>query len=211
MEWKRRITPLDEKAAEFVEKYFDDMRLAQGSIVEKYLWLYYTDGHKEYSLPDFWQYQLDVSNYSFKIGQLDNAAGETDNIAYTVTIDREHENDNIILLHELIHVFQGLYAYRETPPIINLDGEKISAVVYPFIRDVLFIELYNKLKNKINNLDALILEHANIHSGVSITNIGGNHDVLFLLKSLDLDLRLNYPLGTVCGYDRETMFNVKAT
>lgn len=29
---------------------------------------------------------------------------------------------------------------------------------------------------------------------------GGVHDLLFLLKSFDLDLRMNYPLGTVFGY-----------
>ena len=31
---------------------------------------------------------------------------------------------------------------------------------------------------------------------------GGLHDVLFLLKSFDLDIRKGYDLGTVFGYGR---------
>lgn len=37
---------------------------------------------------------------------------------------------------------------------------------------------------------------------IKIAQAGGNHDILFFLKSLDVDLRCGYTLGTVCGYGR---------
>ena len=50
---ERRIwTFLEEKAYDFAEVYFDDLRLSKGSIAEKFLWLDYVNGGKEYSLPD---------------------------------------------------------------------------------------------------------------------------------------------------------------
>lgn len=195
-------TDLDNKAEELQEKHFQDMRLEKGSIVEKYIWLSYTDGHSEYSLPEEWQQQLDANNYTYTIGQLrENISGETNNLTRTVTIAPQYENDNTVLLHELIHVFEALYNCKES--FYNPYGEKVDASVYPFIRDALLLALYNDLKVKIPDLDNRILAHANIYSGINIANEGGNHDILFLLKSLDLDLRLGYKLGTVCGYGRE--------
>ena len=35
---------------------------------------------------------------------------------------------------------------------------------------------------------------------------GGLHDVLYLLKGFDLDIRREYPLGTVFCYERSDMF-----
>ena len=37
-------------------------------------------------------------------------------------------------------------------------------------------------------------------------NKGGLHDILFLLKSFDLDIRKRYPLGTVFSYGRQNEF-----
>jgi hypothetical protein len=85
----------------------------------------------------------------------------------------------------------------------------VAPCIPPFIRDALLISFYNDLKGKLStcnpgypnaDLDSLILDHAHFHNGKTITMIGGEHDVLFYLKSLDLDLRLGYQLGTVCGY-----------
>jgi len=65
------------------------------------------------------------------------------------------------------------------------------------------LELYKKLSSQIEDLDSRILAHANIHSGTDIAQRGGSHDILFLLKSFDLDLQCGYKLGTVCGYGRD--------
>lgn len=199
---------LDVKADELARMYFDDMRLTKDSIVGKYLILSYTDGPKEYSLPDEWEWQLNAINYSFKVGEQEaGVAGSTNHITRTVTIAPKYENDDTVLLHELIHVFEGLYNLKEG--FTNNYGDKIDADVYPFIRDALLLALYNDLRAKIPDLDSRILAHANIYSGTNITNEGGNHDILFFLKSLDLDLRLGYKLGTVCGYGREDFGQAK--
>ena len=196
-----RPTPLDCKASEYTEIYFDDMRLVKGSIIEKFLSLTYTSGGTEYCCPDEWSYQLNANNYRYIVDELpENTAGLCDNRDRTVTIAPEYENDDAVLLHEMIHVFIGLYGCKDD--FINPFGEKISICIPTFIRDALLLCLYNHLSEKIPDLDDRILAHANVHSGIEITLEGGNHDILFFLKSLDLDLRKGYPLGTVCGYGR---------
>ena len=47
------------------------------------------------------------------------------------------------------------------------------------------------------------VRNLNSTNASGITNAGGSHDVLFFLKSLDLDLKLGFKLGTVCGYGRD--------
>jgi hypothetical protein len=69
--------------------------------------------------------------------------------------------------------------------------------------DILMISLYNELKSKIDDLDSRILNHTHSIPQVRITEQGGSHDLLFFLKSLDLDLRCGFKLGTVCGYGRD--------
>jgi len=196
-----KATALDERASELSEKYFDDMSLKKGSIVENFFLLKYEDGHTEYDLSYEMSNTVNANNYQYVVGTLENAAGETNHTKHTITIAPEYIHDDVILLHEIIHVFEGLYSLRD--PYENHFGDQVEPCVYPFIRDALLICLYNDLKTKIPDLDSRIIAHANIYSGVEIANQGGNHDILFYLKSLDLDLRLGYPLGTICGYGRD--------
>lgn len=192
---------LDNKAAELSEKYFNDMRLEKGSIVEKFFLFKYTNGRTAYDLPDEFSNTLNVNNYRYVVGTLEKAAGETNHITRTVTIAPEYENDDNVLLHELIHVFEGLYDLEYE--YINHYGEKVEPHIFTFIREALLLSLYNDLKGKIDDLDSRILAHANLHSGTAIYNKGGSHDILLFLKSLDLDLRCGLKLGTICSYGRD--------
>jgi len=72
-----------------------------------------------------------------------------------------------------------------------------------FYRDIVFLCLHNDLKAKISDFDDLIISHSHVTNGQNITLRGGEHSALFFLKSLDLDLRCGYKLGTVCGYGRD--------
>lgn len=65
--------------------------------------------------------------------------------------------------------------------------------------------LYKDLRNKIPQLDEIITGHAHLLTGSTIYRSGGLHDILFLLKSFDLDIRMGYSLGTVFayGYDED--------
>ena len=69
-----------------------------------------------------------------------------------------------------------------------------------FFHDALYWSLYSSLKKKIPGLDEIISGQAHILSSSEIYKTGGLHDVLFLLKSFDLDIRMSYPLGTVFAY-----------
>ena len=74
--------------------------------------------------------------------------------------------------------------------------------LHPFYREILILCLYKKLSAQIPDLYDRVVAHTNEIFGIKITKSGGNHGVLFFLKSLDLDLKMGYALGTVCGYGR---------
>ena len=56
------------------------------------------------------------------------------------------------------------------------------------------------MSRKISDLDQRIQAFTHLSDQQKLDAIGGCHDVLFLLKSYDLDLRMEYPLGKVLGY-----------
>ena len=62
------------------------------------------------------------------------------------------------------------------------------------------MSLYLDLKNKINDLDKRISDLSYLYSLSSIRRFGGEHNLLFLLKSFDLDIKRGYELGTVFSY-----------
>ena len=126
---------------------------------------------------------LDVFNY--KVEPLKDCGGYVDPRDFTIAIDPEHMTKRV-LLHELIHIYE-----------FALD------LVPKFYHDVILICLYNALKDKVMDLDDKIRNHANIYSCDLVAAKGGDYDILFFLKSLDLDIRLGYKLGTVCSYGQD--------
>ena len=100
------------------------------------------------------------------------------------TEDEKKKKDSIIL-HELIHLHE--FVINDLPL---------------FYHDTLYWVLYTDLKEKIPELDEIITRHAHILTESKFYSKGGLHDILFLLKSLDLDIKKGYPLGTVFDYDR---------
>ena len=77
-----------------------------------------------------------------------------------------------------------------------------------YMHDMLYWALYQALKEKIPKLDEIITGHAHLLTGSMLFEEGGLHDILFLLKSFDLDISMGYPLGTVFGYGRIDDFKV---
>ena len=76
----------------------------------------------------------------------------------------------------------------------------------PYAKDIVFWALYQNLKTKINNLDQIISRHLLLLNTRDINLGGGKHDLLFLIKSLDMDLRLKKEFGTVYGYEQREFF-----
>ena len=91
--------------------------------------------------------------------------------------------DDVVILHEMIHLHEGV----------------INDLPFNF-HDVLYWALYQDLRKKIANLDDAISRYAHVLNESDLYSRGGLHDVLFLLKSFDLDIRQGYPFGTVLGY-----------
>lgn len=74
------------------------------------------------------------------------------------------------------------------------------------MKETLILELYKNLFPKLKNLDDIIYNHANISHNSDLREMGGYHGLLFMLKSLDLDLRLNNDLFTIFGYNYNKTF-----
>ncbi|MDO5785819.1 MAG: hypothetical protein Q4P20_12230 [Eubacteriales bacterium] len=107
----------------------------------------------------------------------------------SICISPDLIDDDTVLLHEMIHFYES--AVNELPL---------------YFHDALLWSLYSDLKGKIPKLDAIITDNAHILIESTLYTDGGLHDILFLLKSFDLDIRNGYPLGSVFGYGREERF-----
>ena len=183
-EWNLKI-----KFESLFEDYFEEVRFEPDSITGEYLKVN-INGHDTYIDP--YEEVINLCEYfEYQITQLEgDTAGCVDVINKVVTIDPEYINDENVLLHELIHMVEAQY---KTLP--------------SFYYDIEFIALYNKLSKKIQNLNEIILQHTHILNANDVAESGGSHGILFLLKSIEIDLRKNYELGTICGYNRTEMFD----
>ncbi len=97
--------------------------------------------------------------------------------------------NDLTVLHEMIHLH-----------------ECVIDQLPMYWHDMLYWALYKDLRNKIPELDEIITRHAHMLNESDLYALGGNHDILFLLKSFDLDIRTGYPLGTVFAYGRANDF-----
>ena len=113
----------------------------------------------------------------------DNIAGSYDCKKRLLTVSTKAIHDDAVILHEMIHMYEDV-----------LNRQPI------FYHDALLWLLYTDLREKISDLDTILNKHTHIAVGQSIYTKGGLHDVLFLLKSYNLDLWMGYPIGTVFRY-----------
>ena len=128
-----------------------------------------------------------------EVKDLENCEGYYDHKNKVLCLDTKLADDDSSLLHEMIHLHEG---------VIN------DLPLY--FHDMLYWALYSDLRNKIVGLDDAISSHAHILNESTIYSSGGLHDILFLLKSFDLDIRMGYPFGTVFAYGRvEDFKNLK--
>lgn len=187
-EWWVKRTPdeleLHSKILDYEAEFFKDMRFEENSIIHDFLAYTDEDGNEYF---DECFYDLQSSKYRFYVKTFeDDTMGETDLSEHVITISPTYKNDKTVILHEMIH------AYANTLNEVN-----------PTHKDILLLTLYNNLKEKIQDIDNRILSHAHDLLQFDVTLTGGYHDVLFFLKSLDLDLKCGYKLGTICGYGRD--------
>ena len=130
--------------------------------------------------------QLEYFMYSwfvFGVEDLGGSLGCYSPLEYKLTVAPECINRDDVILHEMIHLHEAV-----------LDG------LPTYFREAVLYCLYKTLRDKIPNIDDRIEAHGHILNESNLSEIGGRHDILFLLKSFDLDLSMGYPLGTVFGY-----------
>jgi hypothetical protein len=177
------------KVLEYEKAYFEDMTFQPESItgdifVECEQHIFSKRKNKEYwPLPES-GFDLSISQCSFKIKRIKGAQGRYNHKSKTVFIHPEF-NVQATILHEMVHVYD-----------FTLD------LTYPYpLRDIVLIQLYNKLKGKIKDLNRLIMvwaHYPNQHE--IICSKEGEHGVLFMLKCLDLELRIGFPFGEISGF-----------
>ena len=123
--------------------------------------------------------------FRFKVEPLESCDGVFSHADQTLTVTTEALENDSTILHEMIHLHE--FEINELPM---------------YFHDMVYWALYKDIKKKIPELDDIITVHAHLLTGSTIYSSGGLHDILFLLKSFDLDIRMEYPLGTVFAYGR---------
>ena len=174
------ITEAMFKAMEFEARYFEDMTLQQWK--ESVLKTLYDWGNvSPVTIENVKFYALEAEEDSPVTGQYDPEAK---------TISLRDRCDGVVLLHEMIHHYE--HSLRRLNPALC---------------ELLTVQLWDKLKERIGDLEERALRFLEIveHNGLEAS--GGEHGLLFLLKSYDLDIRLGLPLGTVMGYGHAEEYN----
>ena len=94
-------------------------------------------------------------------------------------------DDDFPILHEMIHM-----------------NEFVPGICPQYYRDVVLHCLYQKLSRRMGagKLNQRIRDHLQIANQRSYAESVGTHDLLFLLKSFEIDLKRGYRPGTVFGY-----------
>ena len=193
-EWYQSATAeekhLVQRVSHFVSK-FDDMLFKPHTVIDPFIKIE-INGMVGYDENPFLA-NFDETTYSYIVKPLDNdVAGYFSKDDKVLCVAPEYLHMDSVILHEMIHMIE---CHLEDFP--------------KFYHDAVLICLYKHLRKEIQNLDDLILAHSHLLRGEEITARGGNHDILFLLKSFDLDLKFGYKLGTVCGYNRTELFGTE--
>lgn len=197
IEWITKIASEEEKRLvekiEDFEEYFKDMLFEPDSIItdltkcqfkEKEQWVDST-----IIRPEELEY-FSINMFHYKVEETkESIGGFFDEKAQLLCISRKYIDDDATILHEMIHLHE--FVINKLPM---------------FYHDTLYWGLYIYLREIIPELDKIITDHAHILTEYDIYSRGGVHDILFLLKSLELDVRRAYPLGTVFSYGRENDF-----
>ena len=192
-EYRNSMTPDDEELYTKIMEYeelFDDMCFMPNSIIHDFTTYSIEDdegGFEEVTN----EYYFELSNQKWRVYvdtiSEEGTLGFSNDFERKIVIDHKHKDDKSVILHEMIHAHEAI----------------LNRLLSSYYCEILLICLYKKLKDKIPDLYDRIVNFANVEIGSYISLKGGEHGILFLLKSFDLDLRCGYKLGTVCGYKQD--------
>lgn len=169
------------------EGFFSDMLFSEDSLTCKFLY-----GKDASNREATWSLPVQIANFEpelFSYHVIDvgpNRDGcfkpKEYSLNFSPSILDNPDRCNLAILHEMIHM-----------------TEFIVDLLPPYYHEVILYALYKDLCAKVPDLDKQ-LSCASIPWYYWVESKGGTHDMLFLLKSYDLDLRMGYNLGTILGY-----------
>ena len=171
------------KAVHFIKEcsYFSDMEYDYDNPYCQFLLAYYEN--PDYNSPNFAdRFFPKLSNFRYEDlkGRVLSTFDKEGSIMI-INSDLDEEEENIALLHSLIHYYE----------------DKLNNVSYHY-HDILVIALYRSLSRKVEDLDNLIIEYGRIQNIEHMdSDIHDEHDILFLLKSFDLDIKMDLEIGTI--------------
>ena len=151
------------------------------------------DGNGALDIEDDLPPAIDYFTYFWfhpKVEELEGCNGYFNEAKQEICVSVDRLDDDRTLMHEMIHLHE--FVINQLPM---------------YFHDMLYWALYTELRERIPQLDEIITGHAHLLTGTMLYAEGGTHDILFLLKSFDLDMRMGYPLGTVFGYGKSDEFS----
>ena len=190
-EWKIKQKTVSENrlwdlVGQYDEEFFEDLQFKPGSIVTPFIEYMMEDESDEkfYTEPQCEITSFDSMYCRLRVGDLEeNTEGQVNLVNRIMTIPEKYVDNKSVVLHEMLHVY------------VN--------ELYPELKDILIVCLYRDLEKRIPDIDDRLTMHAHINISEHTSLLGGEHSMLFFLKSLDLDLRCSFKLGSVCGYGRD--------
>ncbi len=174
---------------------FSDMTFCPDSITYKLIEVFEGDDSEASSsclLPSELGIDFTYNWFKTEVKEIEGGSGRIasyDETTQTICVSPDHVEDDAVLLHEMIHLHEHV-----------IDNFPLH------YHDLVYWALYQDLRAKIEGLDDAINDHAHLLNETQLYLNGGVHDILFLLKSFDLDMRMGYPFGTVFGYERVDRF-----
>jgi len=178
------------QALAFENTYFQDMTLKkfEGNLSQEFCVNTETGEGFETSDGRLEQmtWSLQIENWTFCVvadGSFgEEVEGRCNFETKTISIVENQKTSESTLLHEMIHAYE--FVLREE--------------AFLDYKDIVLIDLYSRLYKKIPGLKKHLQE--NMHVGNRV------HSSLFMLKSIDLDMRMRYELGTVYAYGKVDVF-----
>lgn len=170
------------KALEFEDHYFRDMTLKAYSKELTKAEIQDNTGEWVTEEDGFDYYDFSLDSWIIRYGNLrENVNGRCEQPIKQIRIKPGLKDEDLILMHEMIHAFEFL--------LKDFSQEYLQYVT---------IQLYRKIRPKVRNVMSILT--FDMHKYFKV------HSPLFMLKSLDLDIELKKPLGTVYGYGRADIF-----
>lgn len=179
--WKRSPTEkvLYEKVCSYQDRYFKDMTLQK--YVREFVTFEVETGYS--TKPALFDALSDALPGQWRFLIVPDGpdwSGYCYTLDWRIEMTESYRNNKIVILHEMIHAYEAI-----------LDD-------YQTLKEWLVARLYRDLAPRIKDLDRYLSTNAHPYWHV--------HRTLFILKSLDLDLRLKRKLGSVYSYGRDDLF-----